>query len=154
MKDMYAGLNLPKRKVYVKEARLSRRLLAFLADLLLLDFTVFAAFGSVLPAHPDIVAMFRGIAPVVYAVAVSMALLALGYFTLFEYALGQTPGMMLLGLVAERVTLVKAFVRNAYLIPVFPFPVLWIIEPLYLFWRKQRFLEAITGTRTVELITY
>jgi AcrR family transcriptional regulator len=90
----------------------------------------------------------------VYAAAIVLAMLALAYFMLFEYIFGQTIGMMIFNIQAENVTLWRAFVRNAYLLPVFPFPILWIIEPLHLLFLKTRFLERLSNTRTIERIYY
>lgn len=158
MKDAADALRLPPQRIHVQDARLLRRLVAFLGDLLLLDLFVFAAFSPILlSAERQLLSAFRGgfsVAPGVYAAGVSMALIALAYFALFEYLLGQTPGMMLLSLHAENVTLGKALIRNSFLLPLFPFPLLWILEPIHLLWRKTRLLELLTGTRTVERIAW
>jgi uncharacterized RDD family membrane protein YckC len=157
MRDLYASLRLPPQRVYVKDASLLRRLGAFVADLLLLDFAVFSSFGSLLLGSFDIGQALREgftLSPAAYAAAVVMALLGLAYFSLFEYVLGQTPGMMLLNIRAVNVTLWRAAVRNAYMVPLFPFPLLWVIEPVHLALRKTRLLEVISRTRTIEYISY
>ncbi len=156
MADLYAKLNLPRQRIFVKDASFLRRATGFLADLLILDFAAFGAFQSLfIGGEPSrLLAGDFSLTPAMYAAAVVMALLALTYFMLFEYLLGQTPGMMLVAIKAENVTLWRAFVRNLYFIPVFPFPLLWVVEPLYLAFRKTRFLEIVSGTRTVEYIAY
>ena len=157
MKDLYASLRLPEERVYVKDASFMRRLVAFLADLLLLDLVVFSVFGSLLAGSFNFATIMQNgwsLPLAAYAAAIGMALLGLAYFSLFEYLLGQTPGMMLLNIRAVNVTFWRALVRNAYLVPIFPFPVLWVVEPVYLLVRKTRLLELATGTRTIEYIPY
>jgi len=146
-------LNLPKERVYVREAPFLKRTLAFLADLLLLDFTAFTSFSFITQTTIDRV-LAGTLAPSVYAAGIVMSLITLVYFSLFTWLLGQTPGMMLLRLKTTHMTLWKAFVRNCYFLPVFPFPFLLVTEPLYLAWRKRRWLERLTGTRTIEQISY
>ncbi len=145
------NLNLPKKRVYVRDAPVSRRVLAFLADLFLLDFTVFASFSFLNVSWQD---AFGAPRPDILASAVVMSLLALAYFSMFEWVLGQTPGMMLLNLRVEKVTFGKALLRHCYFLPLFPFPILLLTEPLFLFWKKRRWLELLTRTRVVETITY
>jgi hypothetical protein len=156
-KDLYAKLNLPQARIHVRDAGFWRRLAAFVLDLLLLDSAVFLPFSSFFSLSIDYRALLHGafhLTSAMYAAAIVMALLALVYFMLFEYLLGQTPGMMLFNIRAENVTLLRAFVRNLFLLPVFPFPLLIVVEPLHLLWRKTRFLEWISSTRTVERIAY
>jgi hypothetical protein len=155
--DMYAALNIPGKRVHIRDASLSRRLLAFLADLLILDFTVFSAFQSIFATGVDWSTLFQGsfaFSSAMYAATVAMALLSLGYFVVFEYLLGKTPGMSLLNIEVENITLARAFVRNLLFIPLFPFTVLLVTEPVYLIFRKTRLLEVLSGTRTVEHIYY
>ncbi len=150
MADLYAKLKLPKQRVYVKNAGFIKRLLAFAADILLLDIVVFSSFQALLTGVT--VDFSTQLSPHLYAIAVVLSLITMTYFILFEYLLGQTPGKMLLGIKVENATLWRAFVRNLHFIPVFPFPLLWILEPAYLLWRKSRLLEVLTKTRTVERI--
>ncbi len=151
-----ASLKLPKERVHIQEARLLRRVAAFLADILFLDLFVFGQFSSLLPSATGFAELARNftLTPALSAAATAMALLAFAYFALFEYLLAQTPGMMLLSLRTENVTLGRAFVRNLYLIPFFPFPLLWVLEPVHLLWRKTRLLELVSRTRTIEEIRY
>lgn len=153
MDDVEKLLNLPKKEIYVRDATFSRRLLAFLADILILDLVVFSTFASLF--HTEWSMLWNGdfvVTQAMYAAIMVMALLALAYFTLFEYLLGQTPGMMLLGLYGINITLWRAFVRNSFFVPLFPFPLLLLFEPIYLLVKKQRFLEMISNTRTIEQV--
>lgn len=148
------GLRLPKQRVYVKNAGISRRLFSFLLDILLLDMTVFSAFAAIVRGVTFDAVLAGNVPHAIYAVAAAMFLLAWTYFALFEWLFGQTVGMMLMKLSVENVSLWKAFVRHCYFVPVFPFPLLWVIEPVHLLWKKVRLLEIMTRTRTIERIVY
>jgi len=104
----------------------------------------------------DSAALMRGAAlpESLVAAGILMGVVALLYFGLFEYLLGGTIGMRLFNLsVKGRRTLGRCLLRNIYAIPIFPLTLLWIVEPVYLFWRKERLLERWSGTSTVERVT-
>jgi len=155
-KDPYATLKLPTKRVFIRDASFLRRIAAFLTDILLLDFAILSVFSQFFDEFTLSRVLDGGLffSTEMYAAAVVMALLAFAYFVLFEYLLGQTPGMMLVNIRAERITLWRAVVRNLYFIPIFPFPFLALVEPFYLAFRKARFLELLSGTRTVEYLSY
>jgi hypothetical protein len=72
------------------------------------------------------------------------------YFVLFEYLLGQTPGMMLLSLRMEGNSGIFAvMLRNSFIFPVLPFILLWVIEPIMIAIRRRGILEQLSGTRTL-----
>lgn len=158
MADLAKQLKLPSQRVHIHNASFLKRLLAFIVDIIIMDFVIFSSFDALLLLKkPELSSILNGSTQVsssLYATGVLLMLIAFCYFVLFEYLLSQTPGMMLLSIEVENVTLWKAFVRNLYLIPLFPFPILWIMEPIYLLLRKRRFLESITGTRTIQRINY
>jgi len=85
-----------------------------------------------------------------------MAILSLAYFSFFEYKLGQTPGMMLLKLKVisteskKKLGFWKIVLRNIYVFPYFPFSILWVVEPLMIIFKRERILELMTKTKTVE----
>ncbi len=156
-RDPSRRLRLPQPRLHVRRAPISRRVLAFITDLLILDVIVLAPFQQLLArsgqAYKALLTT-SPLPPLLMATSAVIGLLALAYFSLFEYVLGQTPGMLLLGISVEHATLAKAFLRNSYFFPVFPFPLLLLIEPFYLLARKERLLELLTRTRTVQKIYY
>ncbi len=85
---------------------------------------------------------------------VTMAFIALLYFAMFEYKLQQTIGKMVLGLyvVSEKggLSIWQAVGRSIFILPIFPFILLWIIDPIYLIFKKIRLSEILTRTMTVE----
>jgi len=88
----------------------------------------------------------------IYFIVFIIFILSMLYFTFFEYYLSQSPGQLLMKIKVESdkdIGFFKSLLRNIYLLPLFPFYLLWIIEPLYLIFYKERLLEKITNTRTV-----
>ncbi|HLC66695.1 MAG TPA: RDD family protein [Candidatus Nanoarchaeia archaeon] len=144
-------------------ALLWKRVAAFVVDILVLDFTVFAPFRRIFAkAFPDFAMLrmameghitFSG--SLAFA-AVSMATLAMLYFTLCESIVGQTVGKMLFRLrvagIASPPGFWRCFIRSLFLLPVFPFIAFWLIDPLYMFFTRssQRLLERLSRTATVE----
>ena len=93
---------------------------------------------------------------IMYWAVFIISILALLYFTLFEYFLGQSPGQMLLRVKSvsidakkKKITFWRALISNCFILPYFPFFVLWIVEPIHLIIYKERFLEHITHTKTI-----
>jgi uncharacterized RDD family membrane protein YckC len=133
---------------------------AFIFDLLVINLVIIWPFEGLLQRYFNTSILSRGLAAAgdampqkVYYAILIMAVLALLYFTFMDYYVGQSAGMMLLNIksisLANDMTLWKALVRNCFILPFFPFYAFWIIEPVYLIFYKDRFLERITGTRTV-----
>lgn len=144
--DPLKQLNLPRQREFTQRAPLLRRFGALLIDILLLDLIVFASLSRLIVGvelHDTRLT----------AVAAVAGLLALAYFSLMEYLVGQSIGKMVLGLRTERVTLGKAFVRHIYFLPIAPFPLLLLVEPIYLLIKKQRLLEQLSGTNTVQVVS-
>jgi uncharacterized RDD family membrane protein YckC len=92
----------------------------------------------------------------VYWTIFIISILTLLYFTFFDYYLGQTPGKMLLKIKSisiknkdTSIGLWEALLKNCFALPFFPFYIFWIVDPIYLAFYKERFLERITFTKTV-----
>ena len=134
--------------------------LAFLADLLLIYLILLTPLEQLLIRYiPDGAQWSMTSLPLpdglYLIIAGTTGLLLLLYFSLFEYYLGRTPGMRLLGITTKGIDNVwTSFVRNMFVIPIFPFTILLLIDGLYLLFRKQRLLERFTGTSTVQVMSY
>jgi hypothetical protein len=160
------GLRLPKERTFTGPALVWKRLLAFVADLLIINLIIFFPFRRIIQrAVPEFssyseaysfLSSNQSYTATLTIVSLIMALFALLYFVLIEYKLGQTPGKMLLNISITGETKVLSFwqfvVRSLFIIPVFPFILLWVIDPLFLFFTKtnQRLSEVLSKTRTVE----
>jgi len=75
---------------------------------------------------------------------------------IFEKKLQQTPGKMVFNLYVKSQTkdlkYWQLFVRSMFLIPLFPFILLWLIDPIVMFFNKdsQRLSEILSKTKVVE----
>jgi uncharacterized RDD family membrane protein YckC len=130
-----------------------RRLIAFIADILLLNILVFSAFSASFSKYLSAEALSSLKDGIPFELAMLIFLLGLFsfvYFTLLEYGAGKTIGMMIVGIRTEgNLSFWKCTVRNIFIIPFFPFTLLWLIDPLHLIFAKRRLSERLTNTDTV-----
>jgi uncharacterized RDD family membrane protein YckC len=140
----------PRAAQVEQDASFLRRAGAFLIDLLFIDLIVTAPFtemfsamlaraehGAFTPTPGDLAAI------------VAVFLLIYGYLVVFEYTLGQTPGMTFLRIAVDGERPFGAIaLRNSFILPFFPFIALWIIEPIAIIAWRRSVLEQLTKTRT------
>lgn len=145
-----------------------KRILALIFDLLIIDFIIIGAFEGVFKKiMPDIsyssitklleydVTQATQLANLLTVISVLM----LAYFVFSQYKTGQTLGMLVFGLKIETLNgeplrFWQCFVRNLVIMPLFPFILLWIIDPIYFFVTGDRFSEIVSKTKTVQVNTY
>ena len=160
------GLKLPKERTFTGPALVWKRLLAFVADILIINLVLFFPFKKILQkAIPEFdnyseaysyFASNSGHTATLTMVSFVMALLVLLYFISMEYKIGQTPGKILFNIYVvsevKDIAVWQFIVRSLFIIPVFPFVLLWIIDPLFLFFTKtnQRLSEILSKTKTVQ----
>jgi len=160
------GLKLPKERSFTGPALVWKRLLAFVADLLIINLAIFFPFKRILQdSMPEFdsyseaynfLASNQSYTTTLTIVSLVMSLFAVLYFVWMEYKLGQTPGKMLFNISVisdvKKFSLWQLIVRSLFIIPVFPFVLLWIIDPLFVFFTKtnQRLSEILSKTRTVQ----
>ena len=141
-----------------RQARVWKRILAFIVDLYI-GVMVFSAFFIIImqQAPRSLADAFSAaLTPAAAAAVIYASVFLLLYHVFCEYIVGQTPGMLLFRVSVENtqpkkeLSFWQALVRNLFLLPVFPFTLLWIIEPLYYVFQGQRLLEYWTRTDTVE----
>ena len=136
-----------------RPARVWKRLAAFVFDIMLFNLVVVAPMDKVLPVLSPADIFAHGVGSGLFAMISLMMIFFLTYVTLLQYLIGQTFGMMLLRLEVENSnSLWRAVIRNIFILPFFPFALLWIIDPLYLFFAGDRLTERLSGTRTLEVI--
>lgn len=164
---------LPKSSVrLVKGPALPwKRVLAFCIDLIVLDLVAVEPFRELLlkiiPKGAGFMDSYNYLmnngsaSALALSVTVAVAIIAMLYFILLEYKLGQTLGKMMMNIKVESVgadakegiRFWQAALRSVWLVPVFPFfPLLWIIDPLYILFTKERrrFSEVISRTQTID----
>ena len=94
------------------------------------------------------------------SVSFVMFALIILYFIMLEKKMNQTIGKMIVKIyVASDNKDLKTWqllVRNLVFIPIFPFVLLWILDPLFMFFTKtnQRLTEILSRTRVVEKYNY
>jgi len=150
-----------KRTSIEVAAPVYKRILAFIIDLIVLEFVVIYPFRKVLISIiPDasitqttsLLQSNPGITQTIYLTMFAIGVLMIAYFTILEFKLQQTIGKMLLNIyVAGKPTFIQCLVRNLFLMPLFPFFILWITEPLFMLLNKehQRLLEILSKTKVV-----
>lgn len=144
-----------------------RRFFSFLIDVFLIDLALLGPFATMLLSRvnaSDPQGIYSAISSdpslhqLVLVMGIFVLLIALCYFSLFEWLLSETPGMMILNLrrVGQDGSLAKCFLRNLFIIPVVPFQLLGIIDLLYLFYSSegQRWTEYLTGSKVVMDVWY
>ena len=87
---------------------------------------------------------------------VAVAVLTILYFVILENKLRQSIGKMIFNLYVEGqdkdIKYWQLFARSMFLIPIFPFVLLWIIDPIVMLFTKenQRLSEILSKTKVVE----
>lgn len=146
-------------------AGFGKRALSFLFDLLIINIIIIWPFQQVFDNYVSTGLAFNNISGSmmdaqlpgsIYFLIFIIFFLAMLYFMFFEYYLGQTIGQMFFDIKiiskndnSGSISLWQSFVRTCFMLPIFPFYVLWIAEPLYLAFYKERLTERLTGTSTV-----
>jgi|ETNmetMinimDraft_2_1059921.scaffolds.fasta_scaffold23329_3 hypothetical protein len=160
------SLKLPKERKFTGPASLWKRGLAFMIDMLLIDFVVIFPFRGILskimPASVSYSQAYSylienpGFAKILSAITVAIGILALIYFSILEWKLNQTVGKILMNIyvvsVSKELRYWQALVRSLFIIPLFPLVLLWVIDPLVLAFSKtnQRLSEILSKTKTIQ----
>jgi uncharacterized RDD family membrane protein YckC len=174
-------LKLPEKRVFYGPAVLWKRVLAFVIDFLILDIFVLGFFEEtvrkILGDSSDynvIIKTLQQNPEYMQALTIIFALivmLTMAYFVLLQYTAGQTVGAILLNIYVvqtvvkesavkekenekefERAGFLQCVMRNCFLIPVIPFVLFWVADPVYYFFAKknQRLTEYLSRTKVVE----
>jgi len=163
---MMKKLNLPKERTFTGPANAWKRVAAFAVDLLIINLIVLFPFRSLLQKIIPKSASFAdaynflnhnsGFSAAITFLTVIAAFLSILYFYMLEKRLNQSIGKILFNIyvVSDNKELKRwqLLVRNMFLIPVFPFILLWILDPAFLFFTKtnQRLSEILSRTKVVE----
>jgi len=152
------------KKTFLAQASVLKRIGAFIIDLFIINIIVLfpfrGIFESILPAasFSETFDFLRdsGDSMEINAIMFFVALLTILYFVLLERKIGQSPGKMVFGLYVQSqgkdLKYWQLFVRSMFLMPIFPFALLWIIDPIVMFFTKenQRLSEILSKTKVVE----
>jgi len=162
-------LKLPKKRSMLTKASSWKRILSFIIDILIINIFIIGPFGSVLqnsmPSSVDIMENYDFLSAnpelinqlyVLFGVIFALIFI---YFVWFEYSLKQTPGKMVFNLQLapmkkkEPIKILQIILRNLAVLPIFPFSLLWIVDPLYLIFTGRRLSDVFSKTIYVEEIT-
>ena len=160
-----AGLNLGK-KTFLAQASVLKRIIAFIIDLFIVNMIILLPFRRIfenlVPNADSFSKTFKFLSnnsdysTSITIIMIVIAFLTILYFMILEKHLQQTVGKMLFNLYVKSQTkdlkYWQLFVRSVFLIPVFPFVLLWFIDPIVMFFTKdnQRLSEILSKTKTVE----
>ena len=159
-------LNLPKERVFVGPALIWKRIAAFFIDILILNVLVLFPFRALMlkifPSSYSFSDAYGLLSAGRYAaqltsISLAISILVILYFFMMESRMGQTIGKMFMKVyvVSEGsgINRWQLILRNIVFIPIFPFILLWLLDPLFMFFTKtnQRLTEILSKTRTVEV---
>jgi uncharacterized RDD family membrane protein YckC len=155
-------------KFFLAPASYTRRILAFIIDIILFDLIILFPFnrlfqkavpaGNILQQltflqnNPHILRSF-------YPLLITANILLIFYFSYFEYKLQQTPGKMLLRIQVvpqNSPTFWNYLFSNLTFLTIFPFTLLWIIDPMHMIFspKNQRFMEKINKLIVIQKYKY
>jgi|TARA_B100001964_G_C14201640_1_gene586101 hypothetical protein len=160
------GIGLKRGKTFLAQASVLKRIIALIIDLLIVNIIILfpfkRIFEGIIPETEsfsktmDFLNSNSGYSASITAILVLAAFLTILYFMVFEKKLQQSPGKMLFNLYVKSQTkdlkYWQLFVRSMFLIPLFPFVLLWLIDPIVMFFTKenQRLSEILSKTKVVE----
>lgn len=149
------------------QASLLRRLFAFILDLLIINLIIVAPFRHIMlkliPENASMIGAMSALQDQETLMVLQMVFMLIGilgfcYFILLEYAIGQTVGKIILNLEVKgdgsRPGIFRIMLRNLFLIPVFPFSLIWIFDLGYLLifsGQGQRLTEYWSKTRIIKV---
>ena len=118
MKRFRMRLNLPKPRKYIKDASPLKRLMALIVDFFIINLVVVYPFRNTLAGFFGTsfsTKMPEKLPFEIWLAIIAIVLLAWAYFSLTQYLLNQTPGMMLVKIqIAGDISLAKGFFRNIF----------------------------------------
>jgi uncharacterized RDD family membrane protein YckC len=146
------------------EARPWKRFLAFSFDLLILNFILIGPFAgwleTIAPAGMDGITSGSTLHGAAFVIIFIIFVIAMMYFTLFDYLSGQSLGMMMFNLYTVDTDrkrtpgFWKCTGRNLAILPIFPFILLWIADPVFLAFKKTRISDLLTRSSVIEQVSY
>jgi len=162
-------LKLPKQKTFTGPALVWKRMLAFFIDILIINFIILfpfkRLFQRMVPSSLSFEETFNivnapGLSSLIVATSIFVGVLMIAYFVILEGKMGQSIGKILVNIYVASETKEMKFwqllVRSLFLMPLFPFVLLWIIDPAFMFFTKdnKRLSEILSKTKVVEKYQY
>ena len=164
-----AKLDLPEEKFFIGPALIWKRILAFLIDFAIMLFVLTPLtdlLGNAVPKDASFSEAYKLLLNEVsmksYPVFVYLfaSILIFIYFYKLESKYGQTIGKKLMNIYVvsteDKLKKWQCIVRGLMFIPIFPFDLLILVDPLVMFATKtnQRLSEILSKTRVVGMYSY
>ena len=159
-------LNLPKERTFIGPALIWKRIAAFFIDMIVINlFILFPfrrLFQNIIPKDYSFSEAYKLLGSstnytgFITSVSFTMSVLIILYFLMLEIKMSQTIGKMLMKIyvVSDNNALKtwQLIARNVVFIPIFPFVLLWALDPLFMFLTRtnQRLSEILSKTKVVE----
>tara|TARA_Y100000310_G_C20557282_1_gene751210 strand:- start:460 stop:993 length:534 start_codon:yes stop_codon:yes gene_type:complete len=159
-------LNLPMARKIKKNASLIKRGVAFVIDIaiinLIISYPLKSYINQLIPTFTSFTETYnyflanQELSYSLMSISIAISVLSIAYFTILESNLGQSIGKKFLHLkvisLEKNPKIWQHIIRNIFLIPLFPFLLLWIIDPIYIFFNTdgQRLTESISKTKVIE----
>lgn len=161
------NLKLPKKRSVKGPASIWKRIFAFIIDFFILNYIIFFPLKKHIiqiqaTSYSEIMELTNNseITLKITLVFFVASFLAIIYFTVLEKKFGQSVGKMLLNINVisdmKQMKIWQLLVRNMFLVPIFPFILLWIIDPIFMIANKEkkRLSEILSKTRVIENYSY
>lgn len=154
-----------QNKSFFGTASLLKRILALIFDILFINLIIGTPFNSLIKKiigeninYSTIITILNNNPEVLRKLSIILffiSILALFYFAVMEYKFGQTIGQMLIGIYVQsedkEIKFWQVIVSNLFILPFFPFFILWVIDPMYMFFsNNQRLSEKIARIKIVQ----
>ena len=163
-------LNLPKEKTFTGPALIWKRIAAFFIDMIIVNIVVLfpfrALFRNIIPKDYSFSEAYKllgsssNYASYISSVSFAMSILVILYFFMMERKMSQTIGKMMMKIYVvsdnKELKAWQLIARNLVFIPIFPFVLLWVLDPLFMFFTKtnQRLTEVLSKTKVVEKYSF
>ena len=163
-------LNLPKERTFIGPALIWKRIAAFFIDIMIINLVVLfpfrKLFQNIIPKDYSFSDAYRLLSSstnytgFITSVSFVMSVLVILYFLMLERKTGQSIGKMMMKVYvvsdSSSLSAWQVLARNIVFIPVFPFVLLWALDPLFMFFTKtnQRLTEILSRTRVVEKYSF
>jgi len=159
------NMGVKKGKTILAQASILKRVAAFFIDLVIINMVILFPFRSIfdkiIPETGSFSKTLDFLSSNANSTSITIIILLVSvisilYFMILEKNLNQSVGKMLFNLYVNSQTkdlkYWQLFVRSIFLIPLFPFILLWIIDPIVMFFTKdnQRLSEILSRTKVVE----
>ncbi|MCH8004571.1 MAG: RDD family protein [Nanoarchaeota archaeon] len=158
------NIGVKKGKTILAQASILKRAAAFFIDLVIINMVILFPFRSIfdkiIPETDSFSKTLDFLSNNADSTSITVIILLISaisilYFVILEKKLNQSVGKMLFNLYVNSQTkdlkYWQLFVRSIFLIPMFPFVLLWIIDPIVMFFTKenQRLSEILSQTKVV-----